>query len=289
VIKLKHHIIGFTILSLSQFLAGQVTDIDGNVYNTVTIGTQVWMKENLKTTKLNDGTAIPNVTDNTSWAALTTPGYCWYNNDASTYKATYGALYNWYAVNTGKLCPLGWRVPLDEDFKILTNLLGGYLTAGGKLKETGTLNWENPNTDATNEFQFTALPGGGRGSSGSFFDLKIRGLWWSPITDIDPQYSLSTYLIYNDGEVHRMTSDKKDGFSVRCIDASSSLIITSLTQYSGPVGATVTINGQGFSSGTTSNKVWFGAAKSHCNSRNIKSADSYSTSRLNIPAHYSYC
>ena len=102
-----------------------VVDIDGNVYHTVTIGTQVWMVENLKTTRYNDGTAIPLVTDGTAWAALTTPGYCWYNNDSATYKNTYGALYNWYAVNTGKLAPTGWHVPTDSEWTVLTTYLGG--------------------------------------------------------------------------------------------------------------------------------------------------------------------
>ena len=87
-----------------------ITDKDGNVYTSVTIGTQVWMVENLKTTKYNDGTPIPNVTDNTEWSNLTTPAYCWYDNDI-TKKNPYGALYNGYAVRTGKLCPTGWHVP----------------------------------------------------------------------------------------------------------------------------------------------------------------------------------
>ncbi|MBI5010148.1 MAG: fibrobacter succinogenes major paralogous domain-containing protein, partial [Bacteroidia bacterium] len=145
---------------ISSFSSAQVSDIDGNVYQTVTIGTQVWMKENLKTTKLNDGIALPNVIDNAAWAALTTTGYCWYNNDATTYKSTYGALYNWYAVNTGKLCPIGWHVPSDDEWTLLTTFRGGYSVAGGKLKETGTLHWTSPNTGATNETGFTALPGG---------------------------------------------------------------------------------------------------------------------------------
>jgi uncharacterized protein (TIGR02145 family) len=117
-----------------------VTDKDGNVYHTITIGTQVWMVENLKTTKYNDGTDIPLVKDSATWANLTTPGYCWLYNDQTTYINTTGALYNWYAVNTGKLAPIGWHVPSDSDFIALTKYLGGENTAGGKLKEAGTVN-----------------------------------------------------------------------------------------------------------------------------------------------------
>ena len=98
-----------------------VTDKDDNVYHTVTIGTQTWMAENLKTTKYNDGTAIPLVTDSTAWTSLLTPAYCWYNYDATTYKNTYGALYNWYAVNTGKLAPIGWHVATDAEWTTLTD------------------------------------------------------------------------------------------------------------------------------------------------------------------------
>ena len=122
-----------------------VQDIDGNNYLTVTIGTQIWMAENLRTTKYNDGTAIPLVTDNTTWANLTTPAYCWYNNDAKTNGSTYGALYNWYSVNTKKLCPTGWHVPNDTEWTTLTTYLGGTAVAGGKLKETGTAHWYSPN------------------------------------------------------------------------------------------------------------------------------------------------
>ena len=122
-----------------QGTGGTVTDIDGNVYHTVTIGTQTWMVENLKTTKYNDGTAIPLVTDSTAWLNLTTPGYCWYNNDAATYKNTYGALYNWFTVNTSKLAPSGWHVPTDAEWTTLITYLGGETVAGGQMKSTGTI------------------------------------------------------------------------------------------------------------------------------------------------------
>jgi uncharacterized protein (TIGR02145 family) len=111
-----------------------LTDIDGNVYNTVIIGTQVWMTENLKTTKYNDNTKIPNVIDNTPWCTLPTPAYCWYKNDEASNKHSYGALYNWFTVNTGKLCPTGWHVPSEVEWTTLTDCLGGESIASGKIK-----------------------------------------------------------------------------------------------------------------------------------------------------------
>ncbi len=137
-----------------------VTDADGNVYHGVTIGAQVWTVENLRTTKYNDGTNIELVTDAT-WDVLTTGAYCWYNNDISN-KDTYGAIYNWFAVETGKLAPAGWHVPTKAEWQVLADNLGGGAVAGGKLKETGATHWNSPNTDATNETGFTGLPGGFR-------------------------------------------------------------------------------------------------------------------------------
>ena len=118
-----------------------INDIDGNAYNKVTIGRQTWLVENLRTTKYNDGTLIPLVQDNTAWSNLITPGYCWFDNDEVANKNPYGALYNWYAVNTGKLCPSGWHVPTDTEWTTLIDNLGGLDVAGGKLKEIrcGTL------------------------------------------------------------------------------------------------------------------------------------------------------
>ena len=107
-----------------QEVSGNVTDIEGNVYNVVTIGTQVWMAENLKTTRFNDNSSIPQVTVTADWIVLTTPAYCWMLNDEVTYKDLYGALYNWFAVNSGKLCPTGWHVPSDAEFMTLEEALG---------------------------------------------------------------------------------------------------------------------------------------------------------------------
>ncbi len=198
-----------------------IIDADGNIYNVIRIGTQLWMKENLKTTKYNDGTNIPLVTDNTAWSNLTTPGYCWYNNDAGSYKNVYGALYNWYAVNTGKLCPVGWHVPSDNEWTILENYLGGWEVAGGKLKATGTIEagtglWYSPNTGATNETGFTAVPGGYRSYGGYFNSFGYDGHWWS-----STEYSSSNawYRLMNhmDSYSIRVSNHKPNGFSVRCV------------------------------------------------------------------------
>jgi uncharacterized protein (TIGR02145 family) len=132
-----------------------VSDVDGNSYRTVLIGTQLWMAEHLRTTKYSDGTAINYHTDFRS----TSPEYAWYN-DSIKYKTPYGALYNFPAVNTGLLCPDGWDVASDAEWTIMTDLIGGLGVAGGKLKETGTAHWYSPNTGATDEYGFTLLPAG---------------------------------------------------------------------------------------------------------------------------------
>jgi len=192
-----------------------VRDIEGNVYHTVTIGTQVWMAENLKTTKYRDGTAIALVTDSAAWAELTTPAYCWYNNDIAN-KATYGALYNWYAVNTGKLAPAGWHVPSDTEWVTLTNYLGGRDVAGGKLKEAGTAHWEYPNEAATNSTGFSALPGGYRVSNGAFYGIGSYGNWWSA-SATDASFSWGRRMYHTYANVYRNDYYVQNGFSVRCV------------------------------------------------------------------------
>jgi uncharacterized protein (TIGR02145 family) len=156
-----------------------VKDIDNNRYEIVTIGTQTWMGENLKTTRYNDGSVIPLITDdNTAWETASTngaPAYTWYNNDASNL-ITYGALYNWYAIDTlsngnKNVCPTGWHVPTDVEWTTLTTYLG----AGGKMKEAGLAHWTTPNTGATNESGFAGLPGGYRGTNGTFNDIGGDG------------------------------------------------------------------------------------------------------------------
>jgi len=192
------------------------TDGDNNNYPVVIIGTQVWMAENLKTTKYKDGTAIPLVTGGTAWSNLSTPGYCWYNNNESTYKNTFGGLYNWYTVNTGNLCPTGWHVPGSNEWTTLVDYLGGTSVAGGKLKETGSTHWTSPNFGATNESGFTARPGGACRSVGEFLYISDYGDWWSA-TEYDATHVLDRYLHYSLIEVNSGLFTKQAGFSVRCL------------------------------------------------------------------------
>ena len=194
---------------------GSITDIDGNTYKTVTIGTQTWMAENLKVTKYNDGIAIPNVTDNTEWKELTTGALCDYANTPSN-SETYGKLYNWHAVNTGKLCPTGWHVPSDAEWTELTDYLGGESVAGGKLKETGTTHWASPNTGATNETGFTALPGGYRNYLGTFGAIGYRGYWWSATED-SASRAWPRYVFNNTSNVISGSNSKVVGYCVRCV------------------------------------------------------------------------
>lgn len=194
-----------------------VGDVDGNSYNPVVIGTQTWLKENLRTTKYNDGTAIPYVTDNSSWAGLTSPAYSWYDNDTG-YKGVYGALYNYFTVKTGKLCPTGWHVPTHAEWTILEDYAGGYMVAGGKIKETGTVHWYAPNTDAADIYGFTALPGGWRdGTNGGSVNVTVIGNWWtSSVYSADDPYWRSLY--YDRGSVFiGVGGNPSFGLSVRCI------------------------------------------------------------------------
>jgi uncharacterized protein (TIGR02145 family) len=194
-----------------------VTDYDGNVYHTVNIHGQIWMVENLKSTHYNDGSGaeITNVTDNT-WGSLTTPAYCWYNNDVS-YKTTYGALYNWYAASDSRLAPSGWHVPNKDEWNTLINNLSGDTTiVGGKLKEAGTTHWVSPNTGADNSSGFTALPGGSHYTNGSFYFNGKYGWYWST-TESSATEAWHPYLVYNSSTITRLPGSKSIGFSVRCI------------------------------------------------------------------------
>jgi uncharacterized protein (TIGR02145 family) len=201
-----------------------ISDIDGNIYQTVTIGTQVWMVQNLKTTKYNDGTAIPNITDNTAWATLTTGSYSDYNNTPVN-STIYGRLYNWYAVdnnaatkvtsNGGKnVCPTSWHVATDAEWTTLTTNLGGESVAGGKLKETGTTHWLSPSTGATNETGFTALPGGMRNYDGIYYSIGYWADWWS--SSVYDNIS-GWYRNMSDINVSTSYRQKQNGFSVRCL------------------------------------------------------------------------
>jgi uncharacterized protein (TIGR02145 family) len=164
----------FTTTATSQ----TVTDIDGNTYNTVQIGTQVWMSENLKTSRYRNGGSIPYVVGNSDWQALTTGAWSNYNHDAAN-DPIYGKLYNWYTTLGDTLCPAGWGVPTDDEWTTLTTYLGGESVAGGKMKSVGTTYWNDPNTGATNESGFSVLPGGYRNSDGSFGNFRNYAFFWS--------------------------------------------------------------------------------------------------------------
>ena len=205
-----------------------VTDIDGNVYKTVKIGYQVWMAENLRTTKYNDGTPIPTGYTNDEWKVLRTEAYTIYphsgieglSSEADVLEA-YGALYNYYAVQTGKLCPKGWRLPTFAEWRTLSDYAGGLGVAGGKLKSTRTSpaaahpRWLNPNTGATDEYGFSALPGGNRINDGSFSSVGRYGYWWSSIT-LDDFYAWSRSMGYDGKYMGQIINMKWEGLSVRC-------------------------------------------------------------------------
>ena len=182
------------------------------------------MAENLKTTKFNDGTPIPHETGFGTFTTLKTPAYCWYENDTNN-KDIYGALYNWYVVspeaNGGKnICPAGWHVPTDEEWITLTDYLGGEDIAGGKLKETGTEHWKNPNTNATNMTGFTALPAGMcAGSISSFSAVGTYGFWWTSTADsLYPISCAWCRIAYSyTGHIARTCNERKIGLSIRCV------------------------------------------------------------------------
>jgi len=189
---------------------GSISDIDGNNYKTIQIGTQTWMAENLKTTKYRNGDPITLGTDPLYMSDSNVGGYWWYNNDI-TNRATYGALYDWWASNDGRnIAPTGWHVPTNDEVLTLMNYLGGSTIAGGKLKETGITHWASPNTGATNESGFTALPGGNGASTVSQL-IEDSGYWWS---STQPVFTL--HMASSDGFLS-IYPGVNAGVSVRCV------------------------------------------------------------------------
>jgi uncharacterized protein (TIGR02145 family) len=210
---------------LSAQVPGKVRDIDGNVYKTLTIGKQVWMAENLETTRFSDGISIPWVKDNMEWQQSTGPAYTWYANDPAM-KDAYGALYNWHTISSGRLCPAGWHVPSNKEWSELTDFLGGTNMPGtpiqmdGELKSTRTEpqdhpRWDKPNNGATNITGFTAHPAGSRNFAGFFLGLGQFGFWWTSTS----QYGQSWYrgMRYDNSDVFRATGNLNNGYSVRCV------------------------------------------------------------------------
>ncbi len=191
-------------------------DKDGFSYPVTKIGDQMWMKECLRSTKFNDGSDIPKVTDATEWARQGLSAYCWYDNDSTKYAETYGALYNWYTVKSDKLCPAGWHVPDSDEWATLVTSLGGNTVAGGKLKEIGFDHWADPNTGATNQVGFTALPAGRRDLMGHFDGVGNTGYWWtsSKVGDGSAKYII---IIASAKYAFEGTDNQTLGMSVRCV------------------------------------------------------------------------
>lgn len=193
-----------------------VTDIDGNVYHTVKIGNQVWLKENLKVTKYRNGDPIEYVADDAIWATKTSGTYCNYENENSNGN-TYGRLYNWYAINDDrKIAPAGWHVPTEEEWKIMIDYLGGETQAGGKLKENTYNYWATPNYMATNTSGFTALPGGGRNQDGIFNSKGLNGIFWTS-SEYDNTFAWLRIISYDKADINKNEYYKKWGASLRLI------------------------------------------------------------------------
>ena len=204
-----------------------IFDIDGNVYETIQIGDQLWMAENLKVTHYNNGSEIPTGYTDSEWAELETDAYAVYpTDDDNASQSTcgddcadvYGNLYNWYVVDDSRgLCMDGWHVPSDEEYTVLKDYLGGGEVAGGKMKETGTEHWNSPNTGATNESGFTGLPAGYRdGSNGNYGSMGSHGAFWSSSEDGSNDASYRV-LSYNHSSVTRDNANRQGGFSIRCL------------------------------------------------------------------------
>ncbi len=196
---------------------GTVIDVDGNIYKTVKIGNQWWMSENLRTNSYNDSTKIPLIINNNEWPLQKNGAFCWYNNDAN-YKNDYGALYNFHAVKTNKLCPTGWSVPTTEEWRTLLTYLGGRHEAGGKLKEKDFAHWNSPNIGATNSTGFNGLPGGFRNFDyGVFLHIGELGFYWSSTSSVAGVGDFFELLCNNSDLDFCTCGGFTQGFSIRCI------------------------------------------------------------------------
>lgn len=221
IIKVMKNLILLLVLLISTFMTyGQeasetVTDVDGNVYNTIKIGTQTWMLENLKTTKYNSGAPIQKIIDVEKWKFDISGSFDWYNNDESN-KAIYGALYNWAAVKKGNLAPKGWHIPSVEEWQVLIDYLGGKKIAGGKLKVQGIDFWDSPNKGADNSSGFKAVASGVKSTEGSFSFVGNRTLFWTS-TSSNLLQAKSITLMFNSPKTTVFSISKNYGCSIRCI------------------------------------------------------------------------
>lgn len=217
----------FTLFSLFKLNAQTVTDIDGNVYGTVVLGSQEWMTSNLKSLHFSNGDVIPHNFSPSAWSGLNqSSGADYYNNDPVA-GATYGVLYNWAAAsNINNVCPTGWHVPSNQEWTTLINFAGGSATAGGLLKERDTAHWSYPNFNATNFTGFTALPGGLRHNTGGYQYLTDYGYWWtSSQGTANPNFAYNVKMSYADEVVLQYESNQRGGFAIRCLKNANSGMI----------------------------------------------------------------
>ena len=199
-----------------------IVDIDGNKYKTIGIGTQVWMQENLRVTHFNDGSKISLLNQSGDWYLnndLNTPAYCWYDNDSVNNYSPYGALYNFYSIETGLLCPTGWHVSSQTEWETLVNYLGGKEIAGGKLKDYFGNYWTSPNHCIENNGYFIGLPGGYRHSrNGTYYAKGLLGCWWANrISKEDNSMALQISLENSEIFTTETYVNKNVGASVRCV------------------------------------------------------------------------
>ena len=206
---------GWTGSSWKNLNSGSVADYDGIRYNTIKLGQQEWMTENLRTRHYNNGDEIINATSDFTWM-FPAAAWCWYDN-LITNNDPWGKLYNWYAVTDARgLCPVGWHVPDESEWTILTDFLGGLSAAGGKMKEVLLAYWVSQNLGATNASGFTGLPGGLRSSDGTFAGMRIDGHWWSS-SATNATHAWTILLDHDDKGARETNGPKGDGYSVRCV------------------------------------------------------------------------
>ncbi len=192
-----------------------VTDIDGNIYHTVLIGTQTWTVENLKVTHYRNGDPVQYVADSSSWLSLVSGAYCDYGN-FSRNGVDYGHLYNWAVISDKRnICPVGWHVPTDDEWSLLILYLGGDSIAGAKMKEKGTTHWIHNNSDVTNSSGFTALPGGYRFYLSQFeSSIGLFGYWWSASGN---NFGSPVRCLSSENGVLRYLFVSTSGCSIRCV------------------------------------------------------------------------
>ena len=219
ILKYKYQEIDSLDLDLAK--RKMVKDVSGNIYHIVEIGQQQWMLENLKVSKFSNGDTIEKISNHKDWSKLKSSGWCNYNNSSEN-DGIYGKLYNWYTISDPRnVCPIGWHVPKDTEWKILSDFIGGESVAGSKLKTTGNVSdgtglWQSPNKSTSNETNFSALPGGLRDQYGVYLDVNKDGNWWSS-TELSSNIALAFNLFYGHNILFKNKNSKQNGFSIRCI------------------------------------------------------------------------